>query len=823
MSITIAGITINASQSNVAQVQDAYIAYYARGADVGGLKFWAEKLEIEGGNLDALVNEFGNSAESTALYGGLSSTQLINNIYQQIFGRIADNSGLNFYLDVLKTKSAAFIALDIYNGARNSTDPANTDTALINNKFLVANNFTKHLDLAEEKVAYAGETNAQIARDMLSSVTSTTDAATFDVDTSIALMVNGKPTTQAFTSAVGESLTGLGTFSGIVSNTAGATTLNTSDNASATGTSDILQVTLDSADYNGGATLTGFEQVELRGIAGTPSFLAADLGTTVTQITSKNSTVPISVKDIQSLSTKIRLEDSNSDVTASWDTALLSGDTSVTVELQNANGAANQSVNIANNIETVNLISSTAANVINAIVGKDLSRLNISGDADLKLTGTLGSINTLAADDNSMTGHIVLDAIGKGNHTLSGGSANDHFTFEKDDFDDQDIIDGNGGTGDILSATFTASITNPLQITDIEIFSINTTSNGSFSFDMANVVGMNILQVNANSSSAQNAQVVFNNIDNIISTVVFTGSGKNELQAFDNIKLKVKSSADTNNDSLAVNFNNQGVALTNASNLILSAPEVENFTVSLSDGQSTLKIIDSIALKQVVFSGSTDNDALIIDNANNNTPSAESITLTSSTAKTIEFPVPTANKVTTINLTDSAGADTIKFNSDLSVASDANAADGYIIVNGFDSTNDRLDVASLGLNHGTTGVKFEKAAATGATDNNTTIRVISDNNLLTVPSNPNQPIDVNNAFDALIDLASSTFASNSNFSGGEEVLFAIDGSDNNTYIFYFEAKINSSAVASSADDINLLAVLNGIDSSALSETNFVGF
>jgi hypothetical protein len=198
-SVILAGVTINAPSSQVVQVQDAYIAYYGRPADIDGLKYWAEKLQAEGGDINGLVTSFGNSTESQTLYGNLDATQLINNIYQQVLGRSADQGGLDFYLNVLTSKSAAFIALDIYNGAKNA-DPATTDTELVKNKLSVAMTFTGELDTASEKAAYAGDVNAQLARDMLSTVTATTDSTSFDTNTTLTAMIANNNTTPTVSS-----------------------------------------------------------------------------------------------------------------------------------------------------------------------------------------------------------------------------------------------------------------------------------------------------------------------------------------------------------------------------------------------------------------------------------------------------------------------------------------------------------------------------------------------------------------------------------------------------------------------------------------------
>ena len=69
------------------RVLDAYLAYYGRPADPVGLEFWADRLEAEGGNLDSIIEEFGESQEYQDRFGSLTNTQLVTNLYDQLFGR----------------------------------------------------------------------------------------------------------------------------------------------------------------------------------------------------------------------------------------------------------------------------------------------------------------------------------------------------------------------------------------------------------------------------------------------------------------------------------------------------------------------------------------------------------------------------------------------------------------------------------------------------------------------------------------------------------------------------------------------------------------
>lgn len=121
----------NASELTVAQ---AYIAYYGRAADPGGLAYWSQRLEEEGGNLGSIIQAFGNSEEFNQRFGSLGTEALIRNLYHQLFNREPDPGGLAFYSAELSAgrKTLQTIALDVLYGATGG------DQAIIANKVAVS-------------------------------------------------------------------------------------------------------------------------------------------------------------------------------------------------------------------------------------------------------------------------------------------------------------------------------------------------------------------------------------------------------------------------------------------------------------------------------------------------------------------------------------------------------------------------------------------------------------------------------------------------------------------------------------------------------------
>ncbi|KAF0280920.1 DUF4214 domain-containing protein [Spiribacter aquaticus] len=102
------------------KVQEIYLAYYGRAADQEGLAYWSVLLDQEDGNLDNIIEAFANSEESQNRYGDLGNADKVTSIYQSLFDRDPDHTGLNFYVSQVEqgAMTDATIMLDILNGAR---------------------------------------------------------------------------------------------------------------------------------------------------------------------------------------------------------------------------------------------------------------------------------------------------------------------------------------------------------------------------------------------------------------------------------------------------------------------------------------------------------------------------------------------------------------------------------------------------------------------------------------------------------------------------------------------------------------------------------
>ena len=118
--------------SSEEKIFGAYLAYYGRPPDPGGLAYWSGRLTDDGGDINTIIAEFGNSQEYQSRFGELTSTQLVTNLYGQLFGRLPDQGGLDYYVEQLDTdaRSLQEISLIILNGVPST----GTDRAVIDNR-----------------------------------------------------------------------------------------------------------------------------------------------------------------------------------------------------------------------------------------------------------------------------------------------------------------------------------------------------------------------------------------------------------------------------------------------------------------------------------------------------------------------------------------------------------------------------------------------------------------------------------------------------------------------------------------------------------------
>ena len=164
---------------NTDAVQRLYVAYFNRPADPASLSVYEGLLPTDRvatqAELQSLAEQyFSPSAEYTARYAGMSNSQIINTMYQNLFGRDAEPAGLLSWTGKLNTGEETFasIALQLSYSAQG------TDADSITAKISAANAFTTEVaSTSANIIGFSGNDAAASARSWLATVT---DAASFE-------------------------------------------------------------------------------------------------------------------------------------------------------------------------------------------------------------------------------------------------------------------------------------------------------------------------------------------------------------------------------------------------------------------------------------------------------------------------------------------------------------------------------------------------------------------------------------------------------------------------------------------------------------------
>ena len=158
---------------DVIEVQKLYVAYFGRPADPDGIEHWTDALDASAITLADVSDSFAASQEYRDTYAGLDNRAIVNEVYENLFGRAADQTGLNYWADLM---DRGIISID--DVVRDVSEAAvGTDSTAFNGKVAAASMFTLRLDEPEEVAAYRGETAKEISMQFLAAVKDLESAA----------------------------------------------------------------------------------------------------------------------------------------------------------------------------------------------------------------------------------------------------------------------------------------------------------------------------------------------------------------------------------------------------------------------------------------------------------------------------------------------------------------------------------------------------------------------------------------------------------------------------------------------------------------------
>ena len=151
----------------VSMVQELYVAYFSRPADPKGLAFWTDNLENKVVTYDQIAASFAETAEYKTTYFEVDKTVLVNEIYDNLFGRPAEQVGLDFWINALESGAMTIdnMVTTVAQGAQGA------DQFAFNAKVGVAVAFTARVNTPQEIAAYDGARANMIAINYLAGVT----------------------------------------------------------------------------------------------------------------------------------------------------------------------------------------------------------------------------------------------------------------------------------------------------------------------------------------------------------------------------------------------------------------------------------------------------------------------------------------------------------------------------------------------------------------------------------------------------------------------------------------------------------------------------
>lgn len=233
-------------------VQQLYVAYFNRPADVAGLAYWEGVVAKANGSTAAVSAAFAASAEYKAAYANMDAYHVVAQVYQNLFGHAPDLPGLNFWGQALLNGQMTVdnVVTQIAAGAQGS------DMTAYNNKVTAATAFTAALDTPAEVLAYNGDAANAAAKQFVSSVTDNASLAAAiapaALDATVSGIVDAGNVGQTFTLTLGQD---------IVVGTAGNDTINVNSYNPATGGTGVTNLTsIDSIDGGAGKDTLNLDQ-----------------------------------------------------------------------------------------------------------------------------------------------------------------------------------------------------------------------------------------------------------------------------------------------------------------------------------------------------------------------------------------------------------------------------------------------------------------------------------------------------------------------------------------------------------------------------------
>lgn len=173
--------------THVAAVQELYVAYFGRPADVAGLDYWTNVVAAQGGSTTAVSASFATQPEYIVQYFGKTNAQIIDQIYANMFGRASSTTdGRSYWVNLLNEGKVGIstIVAEVANGAQGADDTS------VQNKITAATAFTAALDTEAEQAGYNGTSALALAKAFITGVTTNATLTNATAPDALAATVN---------------------------------------------------------------------------------------------------------------------------------------------------------------------------------------------------------------------------------------------------------------------------------------------------------------------------------------------------------------------------------------------------------------------------------------------------------------------------------------------------------------------------------------------------------------------------------------------------------------------------------------------------------
>jgi len=487
-----------------AQIQQAYVTFFSRPADPVGLTYW----QSYSGSLSDLYATFAQQTEYSAAFSGLSSSQKVNVVYQNLFGRDAEATGLLYWAGKIESGAitVANLALAVSAGSQG------TDKVTVDSRVSAATSFTAALDTAAEVLGYSGAVANAAAKAWLAGVTTAANLATavaaIDTATSTVVAAGGTTgSTFTLTTSV-ESVSG-GAANDTITGTLGAAgTFNAGDSIYGAGGNDSLNLTdAGSATSVGYTELSSVETVNVRMLSAGTTVLNANGWSGTTKISNASSFdgSTLSVTGVETSTTISLSNDADINVgfrNTTTATNVISvqlssaGNLGTATTLASAAAGTGGTANLDLDIADTGLITAVSVSLIGSRTdfarleaGSNVTTYTISGAANAVLV----TDDTITSFDASQaSGNIDVTFQGVSDVTAKGGAGNDTFRFGTT-FANGDSVDGGAGTNTITATI--GGFNRNLATTNVQTASItfNDDAGGTVNASASTVATYNVV------------------------------------------------------------------------------------------------------------------------------------------------------------------------------------------------------------------------------------------------------------------------------------------------------------------------------------------